>query len=201
MLHSRVFFLSGWTAAWDTNWLYAVHLKAFIEAKGIEFIPISLVTDNDKIQVYVDNLHSIIGKPNERDVFITQSIGGQLALRYLASLCPEDKFGGVFSIAGWFNLNAAVFGGSLPTTLEQWCDTSTLDLQRVKSVCTKFVLLISDDDPYCDVPQQCSRWTDLIGATSIVRSGRGHYLNPVKEPTEGWVLPEEDLSLLSTFLV
>ena len=51
--------------------------------------------------------------------FVTQSIGGQLALRYVASLPAGARVGGVFAIAGWFALNPAVFGGALPLPLQQ----------------------------------------------------------------------------------
>ena len=45
----RVFFLSGWTAAWDTTWLYARALQLHVEALGGRFIPNELVTDNEPI--------------------------------------------------------------------------------------------------------------------------------------------------------
>jgi len=46
----RVFFLSGWTAAWDSTWLYARALQQHVEALGGRFIPNELVTDNEPIE-------------------------------------------------------------------------------------------------------------------------------------------------------
>ena len=167
---------------------------------GGAFIPMELVVESDTIEHYVQHLAALVGTPDEHTFFVTQSIGGQLALRYLASLPAGSSVGGVFSIAGWFSLNPAVFGGSLPEALVQWCDTATLDVERVNAVCRKFTLLIGDDDPYCDVPEQVSLWQTKVQAATIVRPAMGHYLNPNKESTEGWRLPEEDLQAITQFL-
>lgn len=188
-MSTRVFFLTGWTARWDTPYLYAASLKAHVESLGAAFIPMDLVVDSGPIEEYVTYLSSLVGEPDERTFFVTQSIGGQLALRYLASLAPGARVGGVFAIAGWFSVIPV---GELPAALVQWCNTATLDLARVNAACTTFVLLIGDDDSYCNVPEQVAAWRKSVGAKTIVRAGRGHYITPT--------LLQDDLAEISSFL-
>ena len=84
----RVFFLSGWTAAWDSTWLYARALQQHVEALGGRFIPNELVTDNEPIEQltqppplpntclnsacpplsysYIAHLAAIVGQPDDK---------------------------------------------------------------------------------------------------------------------------------------
>ena len=115
----------------------------------------------------------IIKKPDENTYFIGHSIGCQTIIRYLESLPKKTKIGGVFFVAGWFNLkNLETKEEKLVS--EPWLK-KPINFKKVKDKIKKAVALFSDDDPY--VPLSDSEiFKEKLNTEIIIEKNKGHYI-------------------------
>lgn len=173
-----VYIIHGWGGRSDKGWLLWLNKKLSSEGFKV-FSPIMPDPENPKIDIWVNYLKKIVERPDKDTYFIGHSIGCQTIVRYLESLPEETKIGGVFFVAGWFNLK------SLETEEEKLVSEPWLkkpiDFKKVKNKIRKAVALFSDNDPY--VPLSDSKiFKEKLNAEIIIEKNKGHYIeSEIKE--------------------
>jgi len=91
------------------------------------------------------------------------------ALRSLAALPPGLKVAGVLCVAGWWTIDEPW------PTIVPWVK-ATVDLDRARQACDRFVTLISDNDPFTSDHTENQRlWEERLGARVVVVPGAQHF--------------------------
>ncbi len=151
----RVFLIHGWGGSPDRDWMPCA--KAELERKGYEVIaPAMPDTEHPVIDAWVQHLTSVVGTPEQTDIFIGHSIGCQTILRYLEDL--EGKVGKVILVAPWFTLSN-LDNVEMWTVADPWLKTP-IDFGKIKSKYQSMTTIFSDNDPW--VPYQVN--VDLFRA-------------------------------------
>ncbi len=88
-------------------------------------------------------------------------------MRYLESLKPCQKVGGVVFVAGY-------------TTDLSYDDLKTffakpINYEKIKSHCSKFVAIHSDNDPYVSLHYGTDILRNKLGARLIIEHNKGHF--------------------------
>lgn len=128
-------------------------------------------TENPKIETWIPYLAKSVGRPDENTYFVGHSIGCQTILRYLDSIV-NAKVGGVVLVAGWFfleNLEDAEKPIAKP-----WLGTS-IDFSKVKKTTNKFVVILSDNDPYGAVDKNRKSFEKNLDAKVIIENNKRHF--------------------------
>ncbi len=176
----RVFLLHRWSGGPHDDW--RPWLKNELLKLGYDvFVPAMPDTENPVIEKWVDHLAKIVGRPDAETYFIGHSIGNQAILRYLETV--DTPVGGAIFVAGWFRL-ANLEDDDVKRTAEPWM-TTPLDLEKVKAVLPRSVLIISDNDSYGFFEENKKRFGEL-GAKIVVLHGAGH----ITEDSGYTALPE-----------
>lgn len=169
----KIYIIHGWGGNPESDW-YS-WLKKELEKKGFEvFLPSMPDTMKPKIDTWVNFLRKQVGKANKDIYFIGHSIGCQTIMRYLEKLPDKDKIGGTIFVAGWFNLTEETYGdeGFTRDIAFPWINTS-INFEKIKKHTTKFIDIVSDNDPY--VPLSDSEiFKEKLGAKIIIEHGKGH---------------------------
>ncbi|MBI4983193.1 alpha/beta hydrolase, partial [Candidatus Woesearchaeota archaeon] len=126
-----------------------------------------------EIRGWVDALDKIVDKADENTYFVGHSIGCQAILRYLEKLPPSIRVGGVILVAGWFTLIG------LKTKEERkiakpWVQTP-INFDRVKRHTHKFVVILSDNDPFVPMRKHKKLVESKLGAKVVVLHNKGHF--------------------------
>lgn len=113
--------------------------------------------------------------PAPGTVLLGHSVGCQSVLRYLETLPPGSSVEGVLLVAGWWNVDKPW------DSLRPWIDTP-LDLARVRAASRRFVVLLSDNDPFTsDFEDNGRQWKERLGAEVVLVPGARHF-NAAQEP-------------------
>ena len=113
--------------------------------------------------------------PAPSTVLMGHSVGCQAVLRYLATLPPGHTIDGALLVAGWWDVDAPW------ESLRPWVETP-LDLERVRRAARRFVVLLSDNDPFTSDHERNGRlWQERLGAQVVLVPGARHFNNP-QEP-------------------
>ena len=173
----RIFCLSGWGKLPDG--IYFPELITLLESRGHRVIKATKPCSNGDITTHVNNLSSLVeenGGLGADCAFIGQSIGSQIILRFLASR-PADAVATPVAcwvaMGGWVSLARPMKGTGT------WCDFSTVDVERLRSICPRILALISTDDPIVGLGGDAyvASWnSSLPWATLRVAEDRGHYI-------------------------
>ena len=103
------------------------------------------------------------------------SLGCQVIMRYLARQSAECRIGGTICIGGWFDIGIPDFGD----IILPWCDTKTIDFERLKQVSPKILCFMSDDDSIVALGPGGNekQWRELLPESQIdVQTDRGHFV-------------------------
>ncbi|MBI4023008.1 alpha/beta hydrolase [Candidatus Berkelbacteria bacterium] len=147
-------------------------LKAELEARGFEVaVPAMPETETPKIGPWVGTLTTVVGQPDEQTYLIGHSIGCQTVLRYLESLPPGQKVGGVVLVAGFFTLQGIDEEGEM--IVRPWLETP-IDTDTVRTHADHIEAIFSDNDPWVPVANE-RLFVDRLGATTHMFHGRGHF--------------------------
>ncbi|HLL00294.1 MAG TPA: alpha/beta hydrolase [Myxococcaceae bacterium] len=129
------------------------------------------------IEAWVGTLAQALGPaPAPSTVLMGHSVGCQAVLRYLATLPPGHVIDGVLLVAGWWEVDKPW------ESLRPWLQPPG-DLARLRAAARRFVVLISDNDPFTsDHARNRQLWQERLGAEVVLAPGGRHFNNP-HEPT------------------
>lgn len=128
------------------------------------------------IGAWVPALTAALGTaPAPGTVLLGHSVGCQAVLRYLAELPPGSTVEGVLLVAAWWSVDTPW------DSLRPWTDTP-VDLARVRAASRRFVVLLSDNDPFTsDFRENGRLWEERLGAEVVLAPGARHF-NGEQEP-------------------
>jgi serine hydrolase len=113
--------------------------------------------------------------PAPSTVLMGHSVGCQAVIRYLATLPPSHVIDGALLVAGWWDVDKPW------ESLVPWVETP-VDLARVRAAARRFVVLMSDNDPFTsDHARNRRLWEERLGAHVVLAPGARHFNNP-REP-------------------
>lgn len=125
------------------------------------------------IEAWVGTLGAAVGPaPAPSTILMGHSVGCQTVLRYLATLPPGHAIDGVLLVAGWWEVDTPW------ESLIPWLQTP-VDLDRVRAAARRFVVLLSDNDPFTsDSVRNRQLWEERLGAEVVLAPGARHFNNP-----------------------
>lgn len=128
------------------------------------------------IRAWVPALTAALGTaPAPGTVLMGHSVGCQAVVRYLAELPPGSTVEGVLLVAAWWSVDKP-WDSLLP-----WMETP-VDLARVRAASRRFVVLLSDNDPFTsDFRENGRLWKERLGAEVVLAPGARHF-NGEREP-------------------
>lgn len=116
-----------------------------------------------------------LGASTEETVVLGHSVGCQALLHALASLPTGARVAGMLAVAGWWTVDRPW------PTIVPWIEQGP-DLQRVRAVCPRVSVLLSDDDPFtADAASNAALWRERLAAEVTVVPGAKHF-NGEREP-------------------
>lgn len=122
---------------------------------------------------WVPYLAAEIGKSDEDLYLIGHSIGCITILRYLETLSPADRVGGVIFVAGFTDYISY-------EELKSFFQTP-IDFGKIKTRPKNgFVAIHSTDDPYVDL-KYGEIFKKELGAEVIIVRNKGHFSGPIDE--------------------
>ncbi len=127
-----------------------------------------------KIETWIPFLTEQVGQIDDQTFLVGHSVGAQTILRYLATLAPGEKVGGVAFLAPWTHLTDEVYEDDEdPILAKPWLETP-IDWIKIKTHTDNFVAIYSDNDPV--VPFSDSEvFKAELGAKIIVEHNQGHF--------------------------
>lgn len=171
----KVYIVHGWEGSPEEpmhKWL-----KEKLEKKGFEiFVPVMPETARPDIKKWIGKLNEVVRNPGENSYFIGHSIGCQAVLRYLAQVNSEVKIGGVVLIAPWMELDENTLeeeGEEVREIARPWMETP-VDWNKIKKHTSKFVCILSDNDPYVPL-SNAELFKEKLNAKIIIEKNKGHY--------------------------
>ncbi|HYH96978.1 RBBP9/YdeN family alpha/beta hydrolase [Hyalangium sp.] len=128
------------------------------------------------IEAWVGALATAVGPtPAPSTVLMGHSVGCQAVLRYLATLPPGHVIDGALLVAAWWDVDKPW------ESIVPWIETP-VDLARVRAAARRFVVLLSDNDPFtADHARNRRLWEERLGAEVVLAPGARHFNNP-REP-------------------
>ena len=167
----RVFIVHGWGGSPESNWI--PWLIGRLRDSGFEAHALHMPNAIDpKMGEWVAFLSNTVKNPDINTYLVGHSLGCQTILRYLESLGEGKIIGGVLLVAGFFTIKKEVMFGDTARVLEPWVN-SKIDLAAARSHAKRFVLILSDNDPY--IPLGDSEIFEKgLGSKIIIMRGAGH---------------------------
>ena len=176
----KVVIIHCWDGTPDYCWY--PWLKKNLELKGFFVkVPTMPETGLPKQKLWVQKMEKVIGQPSSNLILVGHSIGCITILRYLESLKEGQSIAGAVLIAGF--ISDLGF-----KELKNYFETP-LNLEKVKSHCSKFVAIYSDNDPYVDL-KYGYEFKEKLGAKLIVKSKKGHFSGAVDDEKSCTKLPD-----------
>ena len=168
----RVFIIHRWSGGSQDDW--RPWIKTELEKLGYQvFVPQMPDHETPVMETWVGELNRLVGTPDKDTYFIGHSIGCQAILRYLET--REEQVGGAVFVAGWFNLKN-LEDREAEQVAKPWIVTPTNPINpvKIKAVCPKSTLIISDNDPY-DCLEENKKGFEALGSKIIVVPNAGHF--------------------------
>lgn len=138
-MKNRAFLVHGWEGYPEEGW--RPWLKGELEKRGFNVhIPAMPDTKSPQMDNWVSHLKKTVGNPDKDCYLVGHSLGCITILRYLETLKPGQKVGGVILVAG--------FTSDLGYYDLKSFFTKPIDWKKLKKHCGKFVAIHSDNDPY-----------------------------------------------------
>lgn len=110
-----------------------------------------------------------------RTVLVGHSVGCQVVLHYLETLGEEARVAGVLCVAGWWSVDEPW------DTIQPWIETPH-DLPRIAAAAERFVVMLSDNDPFtADHAANAAAWRERLAAEVVLERGAEHF-NRSEEP-------------------
>lgn len=186
MKNKRVIVVHCWDG--DPEYCWYPYVKKKLEKEGFEVrIPAFPETEEPKLNKWLPVLQKEVGVPDENTYLIGHSIGCITILRYLESLTPNQKIGGVVLVAG--------FVDDLGFEELKNFFTTKVPLEKIRGKANHFVAIHSDDDPY--VPLKYGDiFKEKLNAKLIIKHKAKHFSGPVDEENSCLELPDVVKSII-----
>jgi hypothetical protein len=174
----RAFIIHGYLSYPAEAWL--PWMKAELEKRGYRVeLPAMPAPDRPVIAEWVRFIDGLVGAPDGDTVIVGHSMGVMAVIFYLESIGRAGRsVGRTVLVAGGFppGLSAAeaaprIHGNSV---LTPWF-TTPVDPAKVRAAAGKATVIISNDDPYIDVPKAVAAFEAKLGPAIIRENGKGHY--------------------------
>jgi predicted alpha/beta hydrolase family esterase len=164
-MSKRVFLIHGWEGNPSSNFL--PWMKFNLEEKGYSVsAPAMPDTMNPIMDAWVSKLSYAVGRPDEDCYFVGHSLGCITILRYIETLKPGARVGGAVLVAGF---SEDIGYPEISNFLKD-----KVDWDGIKSHCSKFVCIQSDNDPY--VPLKFGEiFKEKLSAEVVVKHNMGHF--------------------------
>lgn len=141
-MQKRVFFIHGWGGSPEEGW--RPWLKEELEANGFTVINLPMPNTNyPQMNEWISTLQDAAGIPDKNCYFVGHSLGCITILRYLEGLTESQKVGGALLVAA--------FTDDLDIKEIKNFFIKDISWEKIKKRCSKFIVLLSDNDPYVDV--------------------------------------------------
>ncbi len=161
----RIFVIHGWEGDPKNGWY--PWLKTNLEKKEFTvFVPEMPNTYHPQMDEWLEHLKKIVVQPDENCYFIGHSLGCITILRYLESLKENQRIGGAIFFAGFTDdLGYKELSNFFVKTI-QW--------DKIRPHCRKFIAIHSDNDPYVSL-----KYGDIfkkkLNADVIVQHNMKHF--------------------------
>lgn len=161
----------------DSGYCWYPWAKSELEKVGFQVeVPDMPNTDEPQFEAWLNKLKEIISSSDEELYLIGHSLGCITIMRYLESLSPSQRIGGVIFVAGF---SEDIGFPEIKNFLE-----TPVDYQKVKeSVKNGIYSISSDNDPYVDL-RFSEIFREKLGAEVVVKHAAGHFSGPVEEDEE-----------------
>lgn len=161
----RAFLIHGWEGYPEEGW--RSWLKKKLEAGGFQVsVPAMPDTVHPEIDAWLEHLTKIVATPDEDCYFVGHSLGCITILRYLETLKENQKIGGVILVAG--------FTSNLGYEEVSSFFTKPINWKKIKSHCSKFTAIHSDNDPYVSL-HYGDFFKEKLGAEIVIEHEKGHF--------------------------
>jgi len=161
----KLIIVHGWEGSPDHGW--SPWLKGVMKEKGWEVHAPALPNANDpKIHDWLPALIKISGKVDTNTYMVGHSLGCITILRFLETLPDKETIGGAILVAGFDN---PLGHKELGTFFE-----ASINWEKIKRSCSKFVVIHSEDDPYVPADNGI-RFKNKLGAKKILVNGYRHF--------------------------
>jgi hypothetical protein len=169
-----VYLVHGWGGSGSGGWFDWLKSELDGKAKVVAFNMPN--TDEPEISAWVGLLEKEIIDIDENTYFVTHSIGCQTVLRFLEKLPVGKNIGGCCFVSGWITLKKEVLqveGEEIMEIARPWMETP-IDFDKVKSHCSNFLTVLSDNDPYVSLSNK-ETFEEKLGAKVIVKHNQEHF--------------------------
>lgn len=164
-MKNRVFLIHGWEGRPDNHWFPWISWE--LKARGFEVNALSMPhADKPKVSEWILAIKEAVGMPDKNTFFIGHSLGCIATLRFLETLPKKAEIGGAVFVAG--------FSGDLGIPEIQEFTLLPIDMEKVKSHCSKFLTIFSDNDKYVSL-ERSLEFQKALGAKAILERGKGHF--------------------------
>ena len=172
----RAIIVHGWGGKPEHGWY--LWLKRELEKKGFSVrVPQMPDTEKPKIKAWVNKLNKIVGRTDKIAILVGHSIGCQAILRYLEKLSDKPGIEKCIFIAPWMNLDKQTIedeGSEVVELAKPWMETP-INWKKVKSHCSSFICIFSDNDYY--VPLSDSKlFKKNLNAKIVILKKKGHFV-------------------------
>jgi len=180
----KVYLIHGWGGS-DSREGWFGWLKKEFKNKGIKVIGLNMPdTDYPTIEKWVGFLEKNVEDINEETYFIGHSVGCQAIMRFLEKLPENTKVAGGIFVAPWMELDKNTIeeeGEEVKKIAKPWMETP-INWDKVKSHTSRFICILSDNDPYVPLSNE-EFFKEKLNAETIIKNNEEHF-NATKEIKE-----------------
>ncbi len=164
-MQKRAFLIHGWGGYPEEGW--RPWLEEALLKHGIQAVsPAMPDTNTPQMEKWIEHIHSVVGEPDQETYLLGHSLGSIAILRYLETFKEKQKVGGVVLIAG--------FTDDLGVPELRNFFLKPIDWEKIKSVCSKYISIESDNDPYNLAPYN-EAFKKYLGAETLLEHNMMHF--------------------------
>ena len=169
MNNNKVILVHGWEGSSDQDW--RPWLKYKLERHGYEVVvPQMPDSMHPAMMSWVKKLAESVGETDQDVYFVGHSLGCIAILRFLENVRPDLSIRGSILVAGFGeDLHYDGYEGELSSFF-----STTLDWDRIKARCLKFVSVHSSNDKWVDISNS-ELFEKRLGAKKIIMDNMGHF--------------------------
>lgn len=134
-------------------------------------VPAMPDASHPRIETWVSFLTKVVGKVNAETFFVGHSVGCQTILRFLQSVEPQLKIGGLVLVAPWIHLTN--LSDVEIKVIEPWL-TSSLDWNKITNHLQNVIAIFSDNDPWIPLTDG-DIFKEKLNSKIIIKKKQGHF--------------------------